>query len=132
MELSIYYKNIQWPKFQVVVIDMLITNRRLNYLIDGKDKFTFHASHHVTTIRFLIIGIIATNILFAFLLVLNQNHTAMAQQQQPTLEGISFDIDNVTFSYHMASVNGIQLHYATGGHGDPIVLLYSWPQTWYE
>jgi hypothetical protein len=27
MELSIYYKNIQWPKFQVVVIDMLITKR---------------------------------------------------------------------------------------------------------
>ncbi len=45
---------------------MLITNRRLNYLIDGKDKFTFHASHHVTTIMFLIIGIIATSILFAF------------------------------------------------------------------
>jgi hypothetical protein len=58
---------------------MLITNQQLNYLIDGKDKFTFHASHHVTTIRFLIIGIIATSILFAFLLVLNQNHTAMAQ-----------------------------------------------------
>jgi hypothetical protein len=82
MELSIYYKNIQWPKFQVVVIDMLITNRRLNYLIDGKDKPSFHASHHVTAITFLIIGIIiTTSILFVFPLVLNQNHTAMAQQQ---------------------------------------------------
>jgi hypothetical protein len=39
----------------------------------------------------LIIGIIATSILFAFTLVLNQNRTAMAQQQQPT--GISFQID---------------------------------------
>ncbi len=39
---------------------------------------------------FLLIGIIATGILFAFSLVLNQNHTAMAQQQ-PT--GISFQID---------------------------------------
>jgi len=47
----------------------------------------------------------------AFTLVLNQDHTAMAQQQQPTLEGISFQIDNMTFSHHMASVNGIQLHY---------------------
>ena len=27
MELSIYYKNIQWPKFQVVVIYMLNTKR---------------------------------------------------------------------------------------------------------
>jgi hypothetical protein len=60
MELSIYYKNIQWPKFQVVVIDMLITNRRLNYLIDGKDKPTFHTTYHVTAITFLIIGIIIT------------------------------------------------------------------------
>ncbi|HYX72566.1 MAG TPA: hypothetical protein VE732_07330, partial [Nitrososphaera sp.] len=89
MELSIYYKNIQWSKFQIVVIDMLITNRRLNYLIDGKDKSTFHASRHMTAITFLLIGIITTSILFVFTLVLNQNHTAMAQQQQPTLEGIS-------------------------------------------
>jgi hypothetical protein len=44
----------------------------------------------VTAITFLIIGIIATSILFAFTLVLNQNHTAIAQQQ-PT--GISFQID---------------------------------------
>jgi pimeloyl-ACP methyl ester carboxylesterase len=131
MELSIYYKNIQWPKFQVVVIDMLITNRRLNYLIDGKDKPAFHASHHVTAITFLLIGIIATGILFAFTLVLNQNHIAMAQQQQPTLEGISFQIDNMTFSHHMASVNGIQLHYVIGGQGDPVVLLHGWPETWY-
>ncbi len=131
MELSIYYKNIQWPKFQVVVIDMLITNRRLNYLIDGKDKSTFHAPYHVTAITFLIIGIIATSILFAFTLVLNQNHTAMAQQQQPTLEGISFQIDNVTFSHHTASVNGIQMHYVIGGQGDPVVLLHGWPETWY-
>ena len=79
----------------------------------GKDKSTFYASHHhVTAITFLLIGIIATGILFGFTLVLNQNHTAMAQQQQqPTLEGISFQIDNMTFSHHMASVNGIQLHY---------------------
>jgi hypothetical protein len=71
MELSIYYKNIQWPKFQVVVIDMLITNRLLNYLIDGKDKPAFYASHHVTAITFLLIGIIATGI-FVCTLVLNQ------------------------------------------------------------
>jgi pimeloyl-ACP methyl ester carboxylesterase len=129
MELSIYYKNIQWPKFQVVVIDMLITNRRLNYLIDGKDKSTFHAPYHVTAITFLLIGIIVTGILFAFTLVLNQNHTAMAQQQQ--LSGISFQIDNMTFSHHTASVNGIQLHYVIGGQGDPIVLLHGWPETWY-
>jgi pimeloyl-ACP methyl ester carboxylesterase len=110
---------------------MLITNRRLNYLIDGKDKPAFHASHHVTAITFLLIGIIVTSILFAFTLVLNQNHTAMAQQQPPTLEGISFQIDDTTFSHHMASVNGIQMHYVIGGQGDPVVLLHGWPETWY-
>ena len=132
MELSIYYKNIQWHKFQVVVIDMLITNRGPGSVMSKKDKSTFHVSHHVTAITFLLIGIIATGILFAFTLVLNQNHTAMAQQQQqPTLEGISFQIDNMTFSHHTTSVNGIQLHYVIGGQGDPVVLLHGWPETWY-
>ena len=36
--------------------------------------------------------IITTGTLFVFTSVLNQNHTAMAQQQQLTLEGISFDM----------------------------------------
>jgi hypothetical protein len=35
--------------------------------------------------------------------------SALTKQQQPT--GISFEIDNMTFSHNMASVNGIQLHY---------------------
>jgi pimeloyl-ACP methyl ester carboxylesterase len=66
-----------------------------------------------------------------------------AQQQQPQsnltsadkqhlLNGISFQIDNVTFTHHTATVNGIQLHYVMGGKGDPIVLLHGWPETWYE
>jgi pimeloyl-ACP methyl ester carboxylesterase len=125
-------------------------------MVVGKDKPTFHASHHVTAMTFLLIGIIiATSISFVFPLVLNQNHTAMAQQQleqqqqqqqmqanqtlfspsaeeqQQLLEGISFQIDDVTFSHHMASVNGIQMHYVMGGQGDPIVLLHGWPETWY-
>ncbi len=68
--------------------------------------------------------------LFVFTPVLNQNYTAMAQQQQ--LSGNSFQIDNMTFSHNMASVNGIQMHYVIGGHGDPVVLLHGWPETWYE
>ena len=56
--------------------------------------------------------------------------SSLTKQQQPT--GISFKIDNMTFSHHMASVNGIQLHYVIGGHGDPVVLLHGWPETWYE
>ena len=74
---------------------------------------------------------------------LNSPQIALAQQPQPPsnltsveqqqlMEGISFEIDNVTFSHHMATVNGIQLHYVIGGQGDPVVLLHGYPQSWYE
>jgi pimeloyl-ACP methyl ester carboxylesterase len=38
----------------------------------------------------------------------------------------------MTFSHNTVSVNGIQMHYVIGGHGDPVVLLHGWPETWYE
>jgi pimeloyl-ACP methyl ester carboxylesterase len=61
----------------------------------------------------------------------NQTSSSLTnQQQQPT--GTSFQIDNTTFSHHMAVVNGVQLHYVIGGHGAPVVLLHGWPETWYE
>jgi pimeloyl-ACP methyl ester carboxylesterase len=74
-------------------------------------------------------------------------HQSVAQEQQQqersiynqtvfdvknSIEDLSFEIDNITFSHHTASVNGIRLHYVLGGHGDPVVLLHGWPQTWYE
>ena len=73
----------------------------------------------------------------------NLSGTAFAQQLQPQtnltsveqqqlMDGISFEIDNVTFSHHTASVNGIQMHYVIGGQGDPVVLLHGYPQSWYE
>jgi hypothetical protein len=49
-------------------------NRGPGSVMIGKDKPAFHASHHVTAITFLIIGIIATSI-FVCTLVLNQNHS---------------------------------------------------------
>ncbi len=39
---------------------------------------------------------------------------------------------NRTFSHHTAEVNGARLHYVMGGQGEPLVLLHSFPQTWYE
>ena len=51
---------------------------------------------------------------------------------QMPIQDLSFEIDNMTFSHHTASVNGIQIHYVIGGEGDPVVLLHGWPQTWYE
>ena len=73
---------------------------------------------------------------------LQQNQTQQQQGQGQTnetspiqdphsLQGSFFSIDNMTFSHHTASVNGIQLHYVIGGHGDPVVLLHGWPETWY-
>ena len=124
-----------------------------------KNSLLLHLSFSSVTAAaiFLTILLLAT-ITVVILLGLNQNQIAIAQQQQqelpglqnnqtslsssssftkeqqqqPTLQGISFDIDNMTFSHHMASVNGIQMHYVIGGQGNPVVLLHGWPQTWYE
>ena len=52
-------------------------------------------------------------------------------EQQHLQDGISFQIDNVTFSHHTTTVNGNQIHYVIGGHGDPVILLHGWPETWY-
>ena len=80
--------------------------------MDEKDKSTLHHSFHVKAITFLVIVIIVTGI-FVLSLMLNQNQIAIAQEQQKeqalASKDISFDINNVTFSDHMASVNGIQL-----------------------
>jgi pimeloyl-ACP methyl ester carboxylesterase len=110
----------------------IIADRGPDSVMVGNDKPKFHTSHYGTAITFLLIGIIGTGTLFVFTPVLNQNqnHTAMAQQQEQP-NGNSFQIDNMTFSHRTASVNGIQLHYVIGGHGDPVVLLHGWPETWY-
>jgi pimeloyl-ACP methyl ester carboxylesterase len=96
-----------------------------------KSNASFQFSIYLVTI-FLTILVVVTVIIFSSL-TLNINHTTIAQQQLlPFNEDISFDIDNVTFSHHMASVNGIQMHYVIGGKGEPIILLHGWPETWYE
>ena len=93
---------------------------------------SFYRPFHVKTTTFVIIVIIVTGI-FVSSLILNQKHTAIAQEQQSLAsKDISFVIDNMSFSHHMASVNGVQIHYVIGGHGDPVVLLHGWPETWYE
>ena len=121
-------------------------------------SFLLYLSHFSVKAMFLTILLLATSTVLISL-GLNQNQIAIAQpqqqqqeelqgfqnnqtsssssltkhqQQQPTLESISFDIDNMTFSHHMATVNGIQMHYVIGGQGEPIVLIHGWPQTWYE
>jgi pimeloyl-ACP methyl ester carboxylesterase len=91
-----------------------------------------------------IVVVILTVMLFAPFVLYQQQSLAQDQQQQQTLsnmtaintqelvEGLSFEIDNATFSHHTVDVNGIRMHYVIGGQGDPVVLLHGWPQTWYE
>jgi pimeloyl-ACP methyl ester carboxylesterase len=83
--------------------------------------------------------ILGTTTIILLHIGLNNHQTALAQQSNLTStekqilsEGISFQIDNVTFSHHTATVNGIQMHYVIGGKGDPLVLLHGYPQSWYE
>jgi pimeloyl-ACP methyl ester carboxylesterase len=91
----------------------------------------------------IVISLATLSIYMFFQIGSIQTQFAVAQQQpsqgnltlsenQRLLNGVSFQIDKVTFSHHMASVNGIQMHYVIGGHGDPLILLHGWPQTWYE
>jgi pimeloyl-ACP methyl ester carboxylesterase len=100
---------------------------------DNSSSFSLFSFYVKATTFFMIVIFISG--IFVSSLILNQNQNAIAQQQQqeqaPVSKGISFEIDNVTFSHHMASVNGIQMHYVIGGHGDPVVLLHGWPETWY-
>src|ERR1700758_4301730 len=84
----------------------------------------------VTSIVVITLGLDQNQIVLAQQQQDNQTSPSLTNQQQPT--GISFEIDNTTFSHHMASVNGIQLHYVIRGHGDPLILLHGWPETWYE
>lgn len=35
------------------------------------------------------------------------------------------------FRHEFADVDGVRMHYVTGGSGSPVVLLHGWPQTWF-
>jgi pimeloyl-ACP methyl ester carboxylesterase len=106
--------------------------------MNGEKVSFIHSSLSLTVL--VVLAVVTSTIIMEF--SLNDHQITMAQQQahvnltsdekQKALEGISFQLGNVTFSHHTAAVNGIQMHYVIGGHGDPVVLLHGWPQTWYE
>src|SRR5687767_9773646 len=116
--------------------------------MNEKGNSSFYFSFCITTIFLMIIAVTViiygsstSNIIHIAiaqeqqqqLSILENNQTlSHVNQQPPFIKDLSFGIDNVTFSHHMASVNGIQLHYVIGGQGDPIVLLHGFPQSWYE
>lgn len=35
------------------------------------------------------------------------------------------------FHHHFADLDEVRMHYVTTGHGEPVVLLHGWPQTWF-
>ena len=105
----------------------------------GSEKNSIVSSLH--SIRIIAVLLVIASSISVIEIGSSQSQVTMAQQQeQPQvnqtssvlMEGISFEIDNMTFSHHMASVNGIQMHYVIGGQGDPVVLLHGFPQSWYE
>ncbi|WP_031172053.1 alpha/beta fold hydrolase [Streptosporangium roseum] len=48
---------------------------------------------------------------------------AVATRGDPEFEG--------TFRHEFADVDGVRMHYVTGGSGPPVVLVHGWPQTWF-
>ncbi|MEU4645603.1 alpha/beta hydrolase [Micromonospora sp. NPDC023814] len=39
---------------------------------------------------------------------------------------------NRRFRHETAAVDGVTMHYVTGGTGEPLVLLHGWPHSWYS
>ena len=83
--------------------------------MSSEENSIVNSSHSIIIAVFLVI---ATSI-SVIVIVSNQPEITMAQQQQQSqvnqtssvlMEGISFEIDNMTFSHHMTTVNGIQMH----------------------
>ncbi|MFB4298916.1 alpha/beta fold hydrolase [Actinomadura sp. NTSP31] len=49
----------------------------------------------------------------------------------PTDAELAASLDG-DFTSRYADVNGVVLHHVTGGHGEPVILLGGWPQTWWQ
>lgn len=54
----------------------------------------------------------------------------MQQRAVPSDSELARDLGG--FHSETAQVNGLQMHYVTGGSGDPVVLLPGWPSTWWS
>ncbi|CAM4005826.1 alpha/beta hydrolase [Nocardia ninae] len=58
----------------------------------------------------------------------------VAAQQTSGFDAATRDDEefNRTFRHEFADVDGVRMHYVTGGSGPALVLLHGWPQTWFE
>lgn len=79
----------------------------------------------------------------ALIVLLQVSIQAMAQNRHPKQHRpVAPDSSRITdealvkqlpgFKNAWATVNGIRIHYVTGGTGKPLVLLSGWPQTWWS
>ncbi|GGU50693.1 alpha/beta fold hydrolase [Lentzea flava] len=67
-------------------------------------------------------------LLFAFLLLI----TACSTPSEPHAAVTANDpVFQGRFRHEFTDVDGVRLHYVTGGSGTPVVLIHGWPQTWY-
>ena len=62
------------------------------------------------------------------------NVTSSSQEENDENGGSveNSELDEDIFSSVTTEVDGVDLHYVTGGNGPPVVLVHGWPQTWYE
>lgn len=57
--------------------------------------------------------------------------TATADSAKAELTALTADID-AEISHHFVEIDGLQIHYAEAGTGEPLILLHGWPQHWWE
>jgi hypothetical protein len=115
------------------MVVMKLTTKNQAKLID-QSKLLY--SNVIVALATVTILLVSSPFIFLQQQIIAQNQQQSVYQTafdlRKPIKDLLFEIDNVTFSHHTASVNGIQMHYVIGGQGDPVVLLHGWPQTWYE
>jgi pimeloyl-ACP methyl ester carboxylesterase len=86
----------------------------------------------VICVVFLIGTISIPNILGQSDKINNNNKDMEHHQKYISSNSIDKYFNNNTLVHQKDLVNNVTLHYVIGEHGDPILLLHGWPETWYE
>lgn len=86
--------------------------------------------------RFLRLNVLAWTTLIAFSLLTERQARAEKIPKEDPYDGVETADDSLVkelegFSNGFATVNGIQIHYVSGGQGTPVILMPGWPQTWW-
>src|SRR4051812_28950793 len=75
----------------------------------------------------LVTGFASVSVLPLLLLGIASGATAQVQPKALDRESLPS-----TFRHETAVVNGVRLHYVTGGNGPALVLIHGLPASWYE